>query len=64
MDINQITSMIASMGFPAVACVALFYLYKEAMENMAIQMQEILSNTERLLDKVADLMQEVDGVLK
>lgn len=50
MDINAITTAIGSVGFPIVACCALFYLYNETITK--------ITNTLNLLNKSIELIAE------
>ena len=50
MDINAITTAIGSVGFPIVACCALFYLYNETITK--------ITNTLDLLNKSIELIAE------
>ena len=48
MDVNSIISAIGSVGFPIVACCALFYLYNETITK--------ITNTLELLNKSVELL--------
>lgn len=50
MDITPITTAIGSVGFPIVACCALFYLYNETITK--------ITNTLNLLNKSIELIAE------
>lgn len=48
MDINAVIQAIGSVGFPIVACCALFYLYNETITK--------ITNTLDLLNKSVELL--------
>lgn len=50
MDINTIVTAIGSVGFPIVACCALFYLYNETITK--------ITNTLDMLNKSVELLAE------
>lgn len=50
MDMNSIITAIGSVGFPIVACCALFYLYNETITK--------ITNTLNLLNKSVELLAE------
>ena len=53
MDANAIVAAIGSVGFPIVACCALFYLYDKTITK--------LTST---LDKVTDTLDKMDNTLE
>lgn len=50
MDINAITQMIGSMGFPIVACCGMFYLYNNTITTLSITLQKM----DKTLDMICD----------
>lgn len=50
MDMNVIIQMISSVGFPIVACCAIFYLYNQTITK--------ITNTLELLNKSVELLAE------
>jgi hypothetical protein len=63
MDVNAVTSIIGSLGFPIFACVAMFwYLNKEReshAEEIDILRTSLDKNTE-ILEKLKDIIQYLD----
>ena len=50
MDMDAIIQMISSVGFPIVACCAIFYLYNQTITK--------ITNTLELLNKSVELLAE------
>ena len=50
MDPNSIVSAIGSVGFPIVACCALFYLYDKTITKLTTTLEKV----DQTLDKVFD----------
>ena len=62
MDANVILSAIGSVGFPIVACCALFYLYDKTiskltstLDKVTITLDKMDSTLERVMDKIDNL---------
>ena len=67
MDANAIISAIGSVGFPIVACCALFYLYDKTITKLTATLDKVtttldkMDNTlERVVDKIDDLEKKVN----
>ena len=56
MDYNQAIQAIGSVGFPIVACCAMFYLYNKTITELTSTLNKI----ENTLDVVVRRIQEVD----
>ncbi len=59
MDANAITSLIGSLGFPIVACIAMFWkmnkqdeLHKEEIEKVTVALNNNTIALTKLVDKV------------
>ena len=59
MDASAITSLIGSLGFPIVACIAMFWkmnkqdeLHKEEMEKLTVALNNNTIALTKLVDKV------------
>ena len=50
---------IASVGFPIVACVGIFYLYDNTIKNIA----NVMDNVTQVLDNVLNTMNELSELL-
>lgn len=59
-DITTITSVISSIGFPIVACIALFYLYDKTITKLTATLEKV----DETLDKICERMNKVESVLK
>lgn len=54
MDVNEIGALISSVGFPIVACIALFLQSREqskAITEMSLALQKLSDKIEQLIDK-------------
>ena len=52
MDANTIISAIGSVGFPIVACCALFYLYDKTITKLTNTLDKVDKTLDRMFDKV------------
>lgn len=59
-DITTITGVISSIGFPIVACIALFYLYDKTITKLTSTLEKV----DKTLDKICDRMDRVEKILK
>lgn len=56
MDVNTIIQAIGSVGFPIVACCALFYLYDKTITKLT----STLDKMDKTLDKMFDRLEQVE----
>lgn len=56
---EQVMNAVATVGFPIVACCALFYLYDKTMNNVIITLKEL---TDVMKEIKQDMEQREDGV--
>ena len=54
MDINAVTTLISSIGFPIVACCAMGYYITKELHEMQENMQELTLTIKELNVKLAD----------
>ena len=59
-DITTITGVISSIGFPIVACIALFYLYDKTITKLTATLEKV----DKTLDKICERMDRVESVLE
>lgn len=52
MDVNEIIQAIGSVGFPIVACCAMFYLYDKTVTKLTSTLERIDKTLDRVLDKL------------
>lgn len=50
MDINSISQLISTIGFPIAACCALFYLYTNTMKELTVAIAKIDATMEHILN--------------
>ena len=55
MDINAILSAIGSLGFPIVACCAMFWMYNNTMSRL----QEIVSENTRVMTELVATVKSI-----
>lgn len=56
MDINDIVTLIGSLGFPIVACVGMFYLYNRTLKDFTSTLNDIASEIKELRDELKELI--------
>lgn len=56
MDVNTVLQAIGSVGFPIVACCALFYLYDKTITKLTTTLEKV----DKTLDKVFDIVVDKD----
>lgn len=65
MDVNTITQLVGSLGFPILACVALFYdnmqTRKDHKEEM-IQVTKALQNNTEVLSQLKEVIKDGKGM--
>ena len=52
MDVNEIIQAIGSVGFPIVACCAMFYLYDKTITKLTSTLERIDKTLDRVLNKL------------
>ena len=52
MDVNTILQAIGSVGFPIVACCALFYLYDKTITKLTNTLEKVDKTLDKVFDKV------------
>lgn len=52
MDVQAITQIISSVGFPIVAAAAMFYLYDKTIKDLTLTIQKIDTTLDMLARKI------------
>lgn len=52
MDVNDIVTIIGSLGFPIVACVGMFYLYNRTLKDFTSTLNDIASEIKELREEL------------
>lgn len=52
MDPNSVIQAIGSVGFPIVACCAMFYLYDKTITKLTTTLERIDKTLDKVLDKL------------
>lgn len=60
MDANVIIQAIGSVGFPIVACCALFYLYDKTITKLTTTLEKVDKTLDKVFDKVNTMHEEKD----
>lgn len=60
MDVSALISAIGSVGFPIVACCALFYLYNETITKITNTLDLLNKSVELLADELKEKRNEVE----
>lgn len=58
-DVTTVSSVISSIGFPIVACCALFYLYDKTITKLTSTLDKIDKTLDKIVDKIDDLEKQV-----
>lgn len=58
MDANVIIQAIGSVGFPIVACCALFYLYDKTITKLTTTLEKVDKTLDKVFDMVSDITPE------
>lgn len=56
MDVNDIVTLIGSLGFPIVACVGMFYLYNRTLKDFTSTLDGIASEIKELREELKELI--------
>lgn len=56
MNVNDIVSLIGSLGFPIVACVGMFYLYNRTLKDFTSTLNNIVSEIKELREGLKELI--------
>lgn len=56
MNINDIVTLIGSLGFPIVACVGMFYLYNRTLKDFTSTLDDIANEIKELREELKELI--------
>ena len=56
MNVNDIVTLIGSLGFPIVACVGMFYLYNRTLKDFTSTLNDIANEIKELREELEDLI--------
>lgn len=56
MDVNDIATLIGSLGFPIVACVGMFYLYNRTLKDFTSTLDDIAGEIKELREELKELI--------
>ena len=59
MDVTTVSTVISSIGFPIVACCALFYLYDKTITKLTSTLEKIDKTLDKIVDKIYNLEKQV-----
>lgn len=60
MDVNQITTFVSTVGFPIVACGALFYMVRE----MSKAHKEEIDNLRKTIEENTQVLTRLESIIK
>ena len=52
---NEVVQLISTVGFPIVACVALFYLYDRTIKDLTITLEKIDTTLEAMKEQLKSI---------
>lgn len=56
MNVNDIVTLIGSLGFPIVACVGMFYLYNHTLKDFTSTLNDIANEIKELREELKELI--------
>lgn len=56
MNVNDIVTLIGSLGFPIVACVGMFYLYNRTLKDFTSTLNDIANEIKDLREELKELI--------
>lgn len=56
MNVNDIVTLIGSLGFPIVACVSMFYLYNRTLKDFTATLGDIVTQIKELREDIRELV--------
>lgn len=56
MNVNDIITLIGSLGFPIVACVGMFYLYNRTLKDFTATLGDIVTQIKELREDIRELV--------
>ena len=56
MNVNDIVTLIGSLGFPIVACVGMFYLYNLTLKDFTSTLDDIANEIKELREELKELI--------
>lgn len=56
MNVNDIATLIGSLGFPIVACVGMFYLYNRTLKDFTSTLNDIAGEIKELREELKELI--------
>lgn len=56
MNVDDIVTLIGSLGFPIVACVGMFYLYNRTLKDFTATLGDIVTQIKELREDIKELI--------
>lgn len=56
MNVNDIVTLIGSLGFPIVACVGMFYLYNRTLKDFTSTLNSIVTQIKELREDIREIV--------
>lgn len=56
MNVNDIVTLISSLGFPIVACVGMFYLYNRTLKDFTTTLNDIVTQIKELREDIREFV--------
>ena len=60
LDVAALSTMIGSIGFPIVACCALFYLYDKTITKLTTTLEKVDKTLDKMFDRLEVLEKKVE----
>lgn len=59
MDVTEISQLIGTIGFPIVACCALFYLYDKTITKLTVTLEKVDATLDKIFERITQLEKKV-----
>lgn len=56
MNVNDIVTLIGSLGFPIVACMGMFYLYNRTLKDFTSTLNDIVTQIKELREDIREIV--------
>lgn len=56
MNVNDIVTLIGSLGFPIVACVGMFYLYNRTLKDFTSTLNDVVTQIKELREDIKQMI--------
>ena len=59
LDVNTLTTLISTVGFPIVACCGLFYLYNKTLTKLTTTLEKVDKTLDKMSERIDNLEKKI-----